>query len=269
MQTVEGWTTWKEFCALKFCPEATQQALKIFAYSRFKKFTDAFASTTNASDSRSRTVPADDAWHYFESGLRLRDSREGKSYKSWLFYRAGLESEPTLDRIQGGATLLMRDIVREYLRAEFSDRRMTSIDNPLNATKDQAFTLHDLIPAPLDTLNEVEIRELTSMAIVEAKTVFDGLSYAERVALLARELNLPFSHPAVMRAAHRDRCTLITAYDAARTRLADHVRFKHNREEMETLARLTAITFTNLKELSILWGKLDKQCAKLFLLVEN
>jgi hypothetical protein len=266
MQTEKDWKIWKDKCALKLCPPDIQCALIEFAGIRFNKLASTYASTTNVSNIRALAVPPEDAWHYFESGLRLRDSRDGKSYKKWLFARAGIDSEPTLDLIQGGATLLMRNIVCEHLRKEFSNPRSLSLDcSSLKSSQ----TLHDLLPASLDTLEEVETRELRSIANTDAETIFADLKYAERVALLARELNLPLNHPNVLLVAHRGKTAVAEAYEAVRSRLAEHIRTRHDKEDSETLAQLSILAFTNLKERSILWGKTENQCANLFLSVED
>jgi len=270
MHTIEHWTMWKDKCALALCGAEAQSSLRAFAHARFHKFASAFAKATNAPDPNALTPSAAETWHWFETYLRLRNTGEGKSYKHWLFARGGSEEDATLDRVQGGATLLMRDVVRERLRREFSSRKMVSLDAPIGTGHaGDAADLHELLPGYADTAKEVEEKELRSMAVAEADGAIFAMSFRERVALLARELGLSLAHPSVTSAADCGKSVLSTAYHDALQGVATHVKSRFPRDDRTTLALLTVLVFEEVKKSILLWGKSEKACAQLFLLVSH
>lgn len=265
MQTIEDWISWKEKCALGLCSAQTRNVLHGFARARFHHFAAIYAGATNAPDAGALTPEPAEAWHWFETYLRLRNTREGKCYKQWLFARARLQGAPTLDAVQGGATLLMRDVVRERLRREYSSRWMLPLDAPVGtADGDEAPTLHELLAGEGDPAGAVEERELESLADKEAEGAFAGLERRERIALLARELGLSLAHPAVTRAARCGRSVLNTAYHHALVSLAGHVRARYPREHASALGRMTCLVYDAVKERVLLWGKSEKACTQFF-----
>lgn len=93
---------------------------------------------------------AEDGWHRFETHLLLKNTRGGKRYKDWLFARAEHVEWHPWDAIQGGATLLLRDVVREYLRREHAPDRVTSLHRPVGMVGDSNVTLEELLPGAID-----------------------------------------------------------------------------------------------------------------------
>ena len=220
------------------------------------------------SDPRVLTPEPADAWHRFETHLQLHNTREGKSYKKWLFARAG--NAPTLDAVQGGATLLMREVVREYLRREFSGRNMVALDMPLESAEGgQIPSLHELLPSDIDTASDVERRDLESLAASAAVTALSTLQRREKVAILAREIGLSLNHPAVSIAAGCRRSVLWTADQEVLVGLVNLVRRLHMQEDRATLARLAVLVYENIRKLIFPWGKSDSACSQLFMIVEN
>ena len=264
------WAVWRRKCALDLCPADTQSALRAFAEARFHRYVCAYARDTNASNPRALTPDPREAWHWFETHLRLRNTREGKSYKEWLLARTEADGRLTLDSIQAGATLLMRDVVREYLRREFSPRTMVPLDAPAETSPDGLSTcLQELLPGPLSTPDDVATRELKSMAASEAGHVFDALSRRERVALLAREIGVSLAHPAVTELAACGKSVLSTAYHSALQTVAGHVRARHPQDDRETMAALSVRIFEEVKVRVLSWGRSENACARLFSIVEG
>jgi hypothetical protein len=270
LQTLEHWITWKEKCAAALCPPETRLELQNFAHVRFHRFAAACAHDTNVHDANALTPPAEEAWHCFEAYLQLRNSREGKIYKEWLFKRASVAGAPTLDSIQGGASVLMRDVVREQLRREFSSKWMTALDAPISVgIGGSEVTMLDLLPDSGDTRTDVERREMESIAASDAREFLSAMSHRERVALLARVLGLSLAHQAVTALAGCGKSVLFDVYNNTLQKLARHVRSVHPREDRSTLASLTAMAFDRLKDLILEWKESEKACAHLSLLIEQ
>jgi len=268
MAGIGDWTVWKQTCALDLCPPGTQSELRAFARSRFLRYAIAYAHTTNGVDPKALTPEPAEAWHLFETWFRLRNTREGKSYKEWLFARCCPDSPSLLDAVQGGATLLMRDVVRERLARELPKRRQVSLNAPAWEGDEDAPELQELLPDASDTRREAERRELSGIAAAEALETVSGLNSRERVALLARELGLPLSHPAVVRAADCGKSQLSVAYHTALRNIAEGVRARHPDEENHTLASLSVAVFDATKKQIILWGRSEMACRPLFYMVE-
>ncbi len=270
MTTLEQWTVWKQKCALGLCPADIQNALRDFAHARFYKFACAYSKETNMSNPQALTPEPPEAWNRFESSLCIRDTREGKCYKEWLFADYGSGSDSPVAGIEAGATVLIRDVVREYIRQEFSTRWMAALDAPVKGDNNEhTISLHELLPGSTDTTQEVERRELEHMAEKEAVEAMKTLSHRERMALLAREMGLSLAHPAVTAAAGCGKSVLNTAYHDALHSLAGFVRAKYPQEDRSAMAILTIMIFERAKKLILLWGKSENVCAELCMLVKG
>jgi hypothetical protein len=267
---LRAWQLWRARCALALCPPAEQRALRAFAHTRFRRYAAVYARSTNAGAAAVLNPAPGDAWHWFETYLQAHPDRSGKAFKEWLFARAGQQGDPTLDCIQGGATLLLREVVREQLRREYSACWMVALEAPVGADRQGApFTLSDLLPGEIDPVQTVANREFNELARNETEAVFAALERRERVALLARELGLSLAQPEVTRAAGCGKSVLHTAYHAALQTIAAHVRTRYPHEDRASQAALTVAVFENVRQRIVMWGKSEKGCAQLFLLVET
>ena len=265
---LEDWTQWKATCALGLCAAGTRAALQEFAHSRFCRYMASYASVVQNAGAGSLTPSPGESWHRFETHLRLHNTREGKSYKEWIFARQALRESTLLDCIQGGATLLMRDVVREYLRRETSPANMVRLEAPLAAgaggTDGSALTLEDLLPGAADTRDEVSEKEIRDMADAAAMPVFDAIPRRARVALLARELGLSLAHPEVVAAAGCGKSVLFTTYRKTLESLAGAVRERHPGLDRATLAELCIRLFETVRHTAVVWGRSEKDCGHLF-----
>jgi hypothetical protein len=175
-----------------------------------------------------------------------------------------------MDSVQRGATVIMRDVVREHLRREFSSRMMVSLDAPAGSSgADSSPPLAELLAGPLDNPSEVEERELKHLAAQEADKAMAKLDRRERIALLARELGLSLACPDVTQAAECGKSVLNTAYHNALQELAGHVRLTYPKEDKSTLALLTVLTFQEARRLILSWGRSEKATARLCILVDE
>lgn len=269
MAGIGDWTVWKQTCSLDLCPPGTQAELRAFAHSRFRKYAATYSYTTGVQDPGSMMPAPAQAWHLFETWFCLRNTREGKSYKEWLFARRGPDASACLDAVQGGASLLMRDVVREWLLREMPGRGHLSLSAPAGDADEAVPDLQELMPGPSDTRGEVEGRDLARIAGEEAREAVSGLSHRERVALLARELGLPLSSPAALIAADCGKSQLSAAYLTALRNIAGGASARHPGEDNETLASLSVAVFEATKKQIILWGKSEIACRRLFYIVET
>lgn len=265
--TVEQWAEWNRLCALERCEEETRAALRRFIHHRFRRYVETYAHTTAAEAAGACLGDARDSWHWFETGLRLRNTREGKAYKAWLWTHGTGDAAPDLARLESGATLILRDVVRECLRREVSPAFMRSLDAPLWATQggpgETAVTLGDLLPSAAAT-RVVEDREAARLAEQEAVSTWDALPRRQRVALLARETGLALSHPEVVRVAGCAKSMLCAAYKEALALIAARVRSRFPDESPSMQADLAVRLFDTLRRRVTAWGRSEIGCARLF-----
>ena len=215
MAELENWNMWRERCAVARCTQAAQYDLFGFAFDRFQgylqKVRPSFAP-----------LSPPDAWHAFESHLALGRTRSLKAWKAWLFARGGERS--TLSCVQGGATLIMRDVVRSYLRNEHHPTWMTSLDAPLDqATGRQgsAVVLEDLLPASADPLEALAAQELQTLANQLMAVATERLSFREQIALTVHHAGKVLWHHAVTKAAGCGKSSVFNALHQGIQKMAD------------------------------------------------
>jgi hypothetical protein len=260
MADLESWWMWRERCALARCVPEVQGDLRGFAQNRYALYLRKL-NTGNL-----QPPSAADAWHGFETHLALGPRRSQKSYKEWLFTRG--EGEATLDRIQGGATLLMRDVVRERLRREHSPSWMTSLDAPTGAGAD-APSLADLLPSPQDPLTEVERRDFAELATAAGGTAFAALTHRERIAVLASLSGLSLAHPVVVAAAACAKSSLFNALHSGMETLSGVVRESFGGEDASARTEIALLLLHQVRGRTVAWMRLEKSLAPLFLLLEE
>jgi len=266
MPALNQWTNWKTLCALGLCDQDTQAALHGFAYARYRHFAAA-AGLSPMHDLASLTPVPAQAWHWFETYLRLHTNRAGKCYKDWLFARCGGEGGLSIDAIQGGASLLMRDVVRERIRREFPGKMMVAFDAPFPGVAGARLPGLDELLADTgcpDAAETVARRELGTMAAAEAQAAMASMNHRQRVALLARELGYSLVHAEVLAVAGCGKSVLNTAYHDALLGVAGHVRSRYPREAQSTLASLAILVFDRIRQLVTEWGKSELRCTRLF-----
>lgn len=262
---VACWIEWKQRCALDLCSAAARTALRSFAGARCQNFARKCRETGRADGAAPPLLAAADAWHLLETHLVVKTDAAGKRYKDWLFARvAGRAGQAALDAIQGGATLIMRDVVREHLRREYSPREFTSLNAPLS-DGDVPLTLEDILPGGADPADEAGQREIERLAGEHASGFFREMSRRERVALLARELGLSLAHPAVARAAGCGKSMLCAAFRESVTRVAARLLADYGREDLPGVRVLTVRVLDRLTKAVLDWAAISENaCAHLF-----
>ncbi len=256
---LEDWNTWITVCALDLCPGNTRQSLQRFVLTRFVSLVRKYAALSRTDPGNAAASTPAEAWHLFETHLHIQHTREGKTYKQWLNEHRWLNPEAPLPCLESGASLLVRDVVREHLRREARRTSSLPLDTPLRGACGQTYTLTDLLPSPETTHNAIHNNELTRLASHAAQQAFQQLTRRERLALLARSLNLPLSSPLVTKAAACRKSSLCTAYRVGLNTIAAFIQKQFASEDRSIRAQLAVTTFSELRPLLVRWATSENQ----------
>jgi len=258
-----GWKEWREMCALARCADSTRRQLQSFALARFRRMVRVHVAGVVGARTSSLLPAVENVWHLFESHLVVRGTDRGKRYKDWLFARTAVSDDDPLAVIESGATLIMRDVVREYRRRELPWDRSISMDQPLGGAGAE-LTMHDLLPGTADPVEEIGRREYERLSRRHARDLFGGMPVRTRIALLARGLGLPLSHREVEKAAGCSKSTLSATFRDAMKTAAEALRSQYPADDTESLLSLTLMTLCEVKRLALAWGKAQNDCVRLF-----
>jgi hypothetical protein len=256
------WVQWRRRCALARCTPDTAEALRGFAWTRFRACCERRAVAPSAMPT------AAECWHRFEVHLVTGKGRRGKRYKAWLFHWARTCDQPPLAALALGATLLMRDVVRVYLAQEQPLPNTVSLHAPLSRGRDGSLTAEDLLPAESDPADEVAAREFLRIGRREAARHWGGLSRRERVALAAQAHGMPLAQPDMLRAARCGRSALHAAYHGTLERLAARLRLDYAGEEPGAMLLLARHALRDLSGFAAQWARNEPGCIRIFRGVE-
>lgn len=265
---LKDWTEWKKYCARKLCSEETQGRLGSFAQSRFGLQLRRQIATTNLHDSDAlRQLPSvDDAWHQFESYAALKQTRQGKRYKDWIFARVQGSSAAPLDTIQSGASLVMRSVVRAYLRVEYAPRKAISMDQPLG---DSDLTMSDLLPGKSDPTDAVVANEYNVMAKKHVATLFEALSHRERIGLLAKFNGIALDNDDVLKSADCGKSTLNQVVRDMLNKLRADIKREYHDDGHEAIAAFTVLVVQYLEKKLNNWKSLEKSLPQCFYIIKG
>jgi len=195
-----------------------------------------------------RVAEARDAWHLLETCCRVGQTRKGKRYKDWLFERAEQSGDNWLVVIEGGATLLMRDVVREYLRREHAPAFMTSLNKPLAKDGGASFTLDDLIPDSRAIHDELAEREFLALARSHIAEFYPSLDPRERIILWARAQGYTLYDERVVKWTRTSASALYEIYRKSIERLALLIKKSLPGEPPAVLTHVTCLALTEVVE---------------------
>ncbi len=260
----DDWLTWIERCALERCPDATRNHLKAFLFSRMTRLSQSCAAACGMHRPAPDALTPNEAWHLFESHLVTHDTREGKSYKLWLKDHARLDRSDPLAGLESGATLLARDVAREYLRREGLRSMTLPLDAPLPGRDGNTLRLADLLPAPEDPYEKLDAARLAGMAREACEPILEQLTRREKVVLLARALQLPLTSPDIAAAAGCGKSVLFTTYQESLQTIASHVRRSFASEDRPTCARLAILALQRVQTTLIQWGASQRDLGRLY-----
>ncbi len=237
LTTIEHWREWRERCAITKCGAKTAGALRSYAKRRFTFFLLRLADD----EAFDLEVPdADDCWRLLETFLCVARPRSGRRYKEWLFARLARSSDDPLDIIQGGATLVLRTVVRDWFAAHRPPRTF-SLNAPILPG---GVSLAELLPDPSSPdRDDWEIRDA---AAATARSVATRLSPATRLVLAVRAWGLPLFHPAVLRYIGIGHTKAAETPKAVLGDLAGHVRRNWSREPSSWQMRVCLAAYHDL-----------------------
>ncbi len=248
------WIEWKERCALALCTEATQAVLLAFGGMRFRTLAQRCLPLINVRDVKDVMVPDHDAWHLLETHMTVPQSSNGKAYKQWLFARADGSSDMPFDVIQGGATLLMRSVVREHLRREYSPPDHVSTHRTPGTAGDTNTIHEEWLPSDTDTRDTVARRELETIASREATSRFACLDRRSRLAMAARQLRVPLTTPALLTAGQCSKSSMHRACHHLADSLLNEVSTTYHGEDPATVNELALLIFETLTHHCVEWA---------------
>jgi hypothetical protein len=258
---LDSWMEWKRQCALDLCTPEVRGGLTRFAGDRFRSLLVRLDCGLSAPAPR-------EAWHLFETHLTVTSTRGGKRYKDWLFARVADSADPPVDVIQGGATLILRDVVRNYLRNEAPRTDTLSLDAPAWGEGTGALTFVDLLPDSLDPADEIALRDYEALARKHAADGFAASTRRERVLLLASELGVPFYRKQVEDAAGCRKTALHASYRDLVMRIGRGLTREYADDDSESVLALTLMTLSHMKKAAREWALAEKSFSDLFNMVE-
>ena len=270
MSDVANWLIWKEKCALALCPIKAQLELAFFVGTRFRRYASTCSAAFRGLDAEALNPTASQSWHWFETYFKIHSTRQGKSYKEWLFSRSAAATGPDIETLEGGVSLLLRNVVREQLRSEYSSSRVVSLQtNTCPYSGSGQPTMEDMLPDPTtDTFSEVVKADICRQAEQLTGAVFLTLSRRQRVAILGREVGASLTHPVLLKAAACKKSALSDAYSEALHLIASHVANTCQSEARNICADIAIAVFNGVRHQTIVWANAEKRLSGLLKGVE-
>jgi hypothetical protein len=265
---LEHWLEWGERCALGRCAEHTRDRLTSFARHRFALFLRVFSPLTSISRDEVEVPAGRDAWHLFETHAVARSLGTGKVFKRWIFGRMGKDPETWYDSVSSGATLILRNVVREYAVRELPRERTISLESQLDAGYEFA-SGDELLPSVPGVEAEVHLHDLDEIARTLEQEVFDLSTPRERIALVAKSTGISLDHPLVNKAAGCGRTALGETYRNYVLSIGGMLRNRYPDDEPETLMLLSMQLLERIKKITFLWFEAENVCPELSLYIEE
>jgi hypothetical protein len=206
-------------------------------------------------------MPGRDVWHLLETRMTAGKNLRGKHYKDWLFCRVRLSKDSPLDVIQGGATLVMREAVRDLLREEAAPGWVLSLSQPLTGSGECDLTFEDILTGGTNPADQTALREYEIIAGAHACDVFKNMTQRERMAVLARKLGLSVACEALEQAAGCKKSMLSELYRGFAERVGEFLRSRYSGEDMESLLVLALMIMDRVAEEVVRWARTESVCA--------
>ena len=262
-----SWTEWRDRCALGLCNGPIQNELRGFAAVHFTLYLQRYSYKTNTQRGQSDLADGD-PWHLFETYLAVRNTRQGKKYKEWLFARLPGAEQGDREALAGGAALLMRDVAREHLRREYAPCDMISLNSPMGGLNESGMTLEDLLPGSIDPVDEVATREFEMLATRHAQELFAEMGSRERVAFLAKDLGISLAHGEVEKAAGCRKSVLNESYQDFILNAAREMKERYSTEDVESVRVLTVMILQEVKGCVRKWARSTTDLSIFFSIAE-
>jgi hypothetical protein len=231
METKEeliAWETWQERCALELLSEPMRAGICQVMADRFRSRVRQVSHLPIFGNNRPDVPDNRKCAHLFESYCALHQRRDGKSYKRWLLTRG----KQDVDTIQSGVMLLMRNVVREWIR----DCHPRTADRSLHDVTRLNITLEECLPEA-DAPHQIS-DEVAEWMQTEQSNWIEELNAPEVAMLRARCKGLIFSDPRVQQETGISKTTLHKYHREVMVRWAGRLREKFPEIGAETGAGL-------------------------------
>lgn len=187
--TLDDWQAWHRACALDLVSAEVRGNLCKWIGMRFSGLVRRLGQGGLA-----HRTPADaDCAHLLETWCCLHRRQEGKRYKDWLMSRG----DRSLGAVESGVSLLLRKVVTEWVRMEFTRVPTLSLEAGLGSATG-GLTLEELLPGKQKSDLSQEERD---WALARSDALVAEMSRVEQAALAARRDSRSFVDPEVLRAA--------------------------------------------------------------------
>lgn len=183
---MEAWAHWREACALALISERERLHLSKVMGDRFRSM----VRKINLHGASNLSAPPNaDCAHLFETYCAMHNRRDGKKYKHWLLTRGRRD----LDTVQSGVMLLIRNVVREWIRDAHPHTAPVSLQQAVGSGS-QPVPLEQLLPA-----RSPEDRSPEQDAWIESKagSELENLDTLKKAVLVLRARGTVFSAPGV------------------------------------------------------------------------
>lgn len=239
-----SWRAWKKMCAAGLCDAESEADLRKFGAARCFLYMRRYGSQAGGAEHQN----AEHGWHLLETHAAAATDRRGKRYKDWLFTRADMSSD-WLSAVESGASLLMRDAVRENLRRECSPAWMTSIQQPLPGGDSSPLTLEDLLPDSANPSDEAAEREWNELARALAVETLPHLTECERMVIWARGEGLTLNDPGLSARTGASASILYKTHRAAVENICSELKNRYHDTSAACLVHLAGLILQELHRL--------------------
>lgn len=260
---LENWVEWRKVCALCGCSADTRKRLRKYAYGKFAWYVQEYANLIEGTTPKAVARNAGDCWQRFETHMTIGTRAEGKTLKRWLFARVAGSKDPAEKVILGGAKVIMRDVVRSYIREEESNLRDVSLDRVIVNQQGDKCTLAELLGNEATTPTDPCSADLEAISERIAREAFQDLEVRQRVAILAKELKISLSHPLVEAATSCKKSMLSSVWRRGVRSLAERIQEEFVDESPHTCRLLAEMAMERIKKYIFSWARAEKCCAEL------
>ncbi len=185
-QEMQAWQHWREACALSLISEPERSHLTTVISQRFRSM---LRKVNLHGRGELSAPPLADCAHLFESYCAMHQRRDGKKYKHWLLTRGRQD----LDTVQSGVMLLIRNVVREWIRDTYPQTAPVSLQQIVGSGKTPV-SLEQLLPDSSADGRSAEQAAWIEYRVSNSPSQLDPLKEA---VLTLRAKGIVFSAPGV------------------------------------------------------------------------
>ena len=169
----------------------------------------------------------------------------GKRYKDWLFARAE-QGHDWLAMVEAGASMLLRDAVREQLRREHAPKFMVSLQQPMGEGLQGTCTLEELIPDQVSPTDSTTDWEWQQLALTHAQRCYPTLTETEKLVLWARDQGYTLNDPQLAERGKVSMNVLYRTYRSVVTRISLELKAAYPGESPASLIQLARLVLEQI-----------------------